>query len=126
MRNYATAVAASTLNSLPILWAIYFCIIYRCDLTRYSHLWMNGTKPAWLTAWELAVTVAGVAVSLILTPKIAQLWAQGKPLTRGEWIAMFIMAALVATAMLIAPNAMTDLSARFDALLGHKSGVCPH
>ena len=117
---------ASTLSSLPILWAIYFGIVYRCDLARYSHLWMNGTTPAWLTGWELAVTVAGVVVSLILTPKIALLWAVAKPLTRGEWIAMFIMAGLAGVAILIAPAAMLDPGARFDALLGDKSGVCPH
>lgn len=126
MPKYAPAITASTLSSLPIAWAVYFSVVYRCDLSRYAHLWMNDTKPAWLTGWELAVTVAGVLVSLILTPKIALLWARGKPLTRGEWIAMFVIAALVGIAVLIAPDAMMDPGARFDAMLGDTSGVCPH
>ena len=126
MRKYAPAVAASILSSVPILWAACFGGIYRCDLTRYSHLWLNGTKPAWLTGWELAVTASGVVVSLILVPKIVRLWTQAKPLTRGEWIAMLVMAALAGAAMSIAPAAMMDPGARFDALLGDRSGVCPH
>jgi len=126
MPKYAPAAAASTLCSLPILWSLYFGITYRCDLNRYGHLWVNGTKPAWLTGWELAVTAAGILVSLIVLPQIALLWMRGKPLGRAEWIAMFAIAALVGVAIVIAPAAMMDPGAQFDALLGNKSGVCPH
>jgi hypothetical protein len=61
-----------------------------------------------------------------LAPKIARLWARDTPLTRGEWIAMLVIAALLGVAIPIAPAAMMDPGARFDALLGDKSGVCPH
>jgi ABC-type transport system involved in cytochrome c biogenesis permease subunit len=126
MPKYAPAAAASTLCSLPILWSVYFGITYRCDLNRYGHLWSNGTKPAWLTGWELAVTAAGIVVSFILIPPIALLWTRGKPLGRGEWITMVIVAALVGVAIFIAPAAMMDPAARFNALFGDNSGVCPH
>ena len=126
MPKYASAIAASLLSSVPIVWALYFVVVYRCDLNRYWNLWTSGTEPSWLTAWELSVTAAGLVVIFFLAPSIALLWKTGKRLSRSEWISMLVIVALVGVAIGIAPAAMMDLTAHFDALLGNKSGVCPH
>lgn len=124
MPQFAVALIASVLICLPILWAVYFLVFYRCDLQRYMRLWTAGDPPPWLTAWEVAVTVACVFISLIIARKVALLWVRSKPMTRGEWIALLLITALVGAAVSIAPAAMMDPRAGFDALLGRKSDVC--
>ncbi len=126
MRSRTAAAAAALLAAAPFLWLLSFAIIYRCDLGHYARVIRSGDIPGWLTAWELAVTLACVLIAAIVAPKVARLWSRGLALTRGEWISLGLVAILVAGAVVIAPAAMQDPRAQFDALLNPKIALCVH
>jgi hypothetical protein len=126
MRKTWSAAAASVLTLVPFAWLCYFVTVYRCDLTRYARLWRGGGKPEWLTGWVIGVSVAGIAIALLVVPKVVRLWRTGRPLTRGEWVALCIVAALLGVAAYAAPAAMVDPSAKWRAFLGQPTDQCVH
>jgi drug/metabolite transporter (DMT)-like permease len=126
MRKTWSAAAASVLTLVPFVWLCYFVTVYRCDLTRYARLWRGGVKPEWLTGWELGVTGATAAIALIVAPKVVRQWRTGRPLTRGEWTALGIVAVLLGIAAFAAPAAMIDPSAKWRAFLGQPTDQCVH
>ncbi len=126
MRRSPLALVALASSVLPVGWFAYFAVHYRCDLTRYLRLWRDGTWPAWATLWVSLVAAGGSTIALILLPKAVRLWREGKPLTRGEWIALGAVAVLTALGAVATPASMVDQAARLAALVGRPTDQCRH
>jgi hypothetical protein len=126
MRKSWLAALAGVLTLAPLCWLLYFVAFYRCDLARYSRIWRAGAAPAWLTGWEIAVTVAGALVALIVAPKVLRGWRNSTPLPGAEWAVLCILIVLIVVAALSAPLAMVDPQAKISAFLGQRTDQCVH
>ncbi len=126
MRVSAKVVVAVVASVVPLAWLGGFAVLYRCDLAHYGRAWRAGAPVEWATLWVLLVTAGCTVIGALVLPKALRYAARGKPLTRGEWIALALVVPLVVLAAGAAPASMVDLTSRLAALAGQPVDQCRH